>query len=76
MDSRFAAWRSPGARVVTVEAQTESVRLARKSAVHNQLSDRMDIREGDFRDPTKTNSHFQFVGDGQMFVMVCQSLVD
>jgi len=47
----IAAWRCPGARVVTVEAQAESVRLARKSAVHNQLTDQMDIREGDFRDP-------------------------
>lgn len=47
----IAAWRCPGARVVTVEAQSESVRLARKSAVHNQLDDRMDVREGDFRDP-------------------------
>ncbi len=46
----IAAWRCPGAQVVTVEAQTESVRLARKSAVHNQLTGRMDIREGDFRD--------------------------
>jgi tRNA1Val (adenine37-N6)-methyltransferase len=46
----IAAWRCPGAWVVTVEAQADSVRLARKSAVHNSLSDRMDIREGDFRD--------------------------
>jgi tRNA1(Val) A37 N6-methylase TrmN6 len=45
-----AAWRCPGARVVTIEAQADSVRLARKSAIHNQLTDRMEIREGDFRD--------------------------
>lgn len=44
-----AAWRLPGARFVTVEAQDESVRLARKSAVYNGLSDRYDIRHGDFR---------------------------
>ena len=46
-----AAWRLPGARVVTVEAQAESVRLARKSAAYNGLSTRYDIREGDFRNP-------------------------
>lgn len=47
-----AAWRLPGARVVTVEAQVESVRLARKSAAYNGLGERYDIREGDFRNPT------------------------
>lgn len=46
-----AAWRLPGARVVTVEAQAESVRLARKSAAYNGLDARYDIREGDFRSP-------------------------
>jgi tRNA1(Val) A37 N6-methylase TrmN6 len=45
-----AAWRLPGAAFVTVEAQDESVRLARKSAVYNGLTDRYDIRHGDFRD--------------------------
>lgn len=47
----IAAWRLPGARVVTVEAQAESVRLARKSAAYNGLLDRCEIRHGDFRDP-------------------------
>jgi predicted O-methyltransferase YrrM len=46
----IAAWRLAGARVVTIEAQAESVQLARKSAVYNGLSDRYDIRLGDFRD--------------------------
>ena len=46
----IAAWRLPGARVVTIEAQGESVWLARKSADYNGLAGRMDIREGDFRD--------------------------
>lgn len=45
-----AAWRLPGARVVTIEAQAESVRLARKSAAYNGLTGRYDAREGDFRD--------------------------
>lgn len=45
-----AAWRLPGAHFTTIEAQSESVRLARKSAKLNGLEDRFDIREGDFRD--------------------------
>lgn len=47
----IAAWRLPGARFVTVEAQDRSVRLARKSAAYNGLEARYDIRLGDFRDP-------------------------
>jgi len=47
----IAAWRLPGARVVTVEAQEQSVRLARKSARWNGLEDRYEIRRGDFREP-------------------------
>jgi tRNA1Val (adenine37-N6)-methyltransferase len=46
----IAAWRLPGARFVTVEAQDDSVRLARKSAAYNGLIDRYEIRHGDFRD--------------------------
>ncbi len=44
-----AAWRLPGAAFVTIEAQDESVRLARKSAVFNGLEARYEIRHGDFR---------------------------
>ena len=47
----IAAWRLPSARFVTVEAQDESVRLARKSAEWNGLLDRYEIRHFDFRDP-------------------------
>ncbi len=47
----IAAWRLPGARVVTIEAQEESVRLARKSAIYNGLQSRYDIRHSDFRSP-------------------------
>ena len=46
----IAAWRLPGASFVTVEAQEESARLAKKSAVWNGLESRYDIRQGDFRD--------------------------
>jgi tRNA1(Val) A37 N6-methylase TrmN6 len=44
------AWRLPGARFVTVEAQVESVALAKKSAHFNGLTERYKIRQGDFRD--------------------------
>lgn len=45
----IVAWRLPHARLVTVEAQEESLRLARKSVVWNGLADRVDMRAGDFR---------------------------
>ena len=45
----IAAWRLPGATLVTVEAQEESVTLARRSAEYNGLGDRYEIRCGDFR---------------------------
>jgi tRNA1Val (adenine37-N6)-methyltransferase len=48
----IAAWRLPGAKFVTIEAQEESVRLARKSARYNRIDERYEIRLGDFRDPT------------------------
>jgi len=47
----IAAWRLPGARFVTIEAQPASIRLARKSVLFNGLSDRFHLIEGDFRDP-------------------------
>jgi len=46
----IAAWRLPGATVVTIEAQPESVALARKSAAYNGLELRYEIRCADFRD--------------------------
>ena len=46
----MAAWRLRGAALVTIEAQDESVRLARKSAAYNGLHGRYDIRHADFRD--------------------------
>lgn len=46
----MVAWRLPGARLVTVEAQGRSVALARKSARFNGVTARYDIRQGDFRD--------------------------
>jgi tRNA1Val (adenine37-N6)-methyltransferase len=56
----IAAWRLPGAVFVTIEAQEESVRLARKSAEYNGLLDRFDIRGGDFRDPAMLGPEERF----------------
>lgn len=46
----LAAWKLPGAKLVTIEAQDESVRLARKSVALNDLESRYEIRHGDIRD--------------------------
>jgi tRNA1(Val) A37 N6-methylase TrmN6 len=56
----IAAWRCPGARMVTIEAQDDSVRLARKSAVYNGLDERCDIRHADFRDASALRDHERF----------------
>lgn len=56
----IAAWRLPSARFVTVEAQTESVALAKKSAAWNGLQERFDIRTGDFRDPAALRADEKF----------------
>ena len=45
-----AAWRLPGSRFVTVEAQEISVALAKKSVAYNGLTNRYELRQGDFRD--------------------------
>jgi tRNA1(Val) A37 N6-methylase TrmN6 len=47
----ICAWRLPGAKFVTIEAQSESVVLAKKSARYNGIEDRYEIRAGDFRSP-------------------------
>lgn len=59
----ICAWRLPGARFVTIEAQEESVALARKSARFNGLEGRLEIRAGDFREPTllATNEQFDLI---------------
>lgn len=59
----IAAWRLQAARFVTVEAQEESVRLARQSAIYNGLTDRYEIRHGDFRAPG-------VLGDAERFDLV------
>ena len=47
----LAAWRCPGAEVHTVEAQEESLRLARRSIAYNGQGHRIFPRLGDLRDP-------------------------
>lgn len=56
----ISAWRLRGAQFVTVEAQDDSVRLARKSRIYNGLTERYDIRHGDFRDPTILHASERF----------------
>jgi len=46
-----AAWKLPGAEVVTVEAQGFSIALARRSVRYNGLEGRFRLLEGDLRDP-------------------------
>src|SRR6185436_4235914 len=46
----FTAWRLPGATFCTVEAQEQSIRLARKSIRYNGLESRFTIHEGDLRE--------------------------
>jgi tRNA1Val (adenine37-N6)-methyltransferase len=48
----ITAWRLPGARFCTVEAQAMSARLARKSIRYNGLESRFTVYEGDLRDPS------------------------
>lgn len=56
----IAAWRLPATQLVTVEAQEESVRLARKSAEYNGLTRRYEIRHADFRSPAALRPDEQF----------------
>ena len=56
----IAAWRLPGARLVTIEAQAESVRLAGKSVDYNGLTGRIEIREGDLRDSARLAANERF----------------
>lgn len=56
----FTAWKLRGARFVTVEAQEESLRLARKSVAYNGCTERFDLRLGDFRDPGALRSDETF----------------
>jgi tRNA1Val (adenine37-N6)-methyltransferase len=56
----ICAWRLPGARFVAIEAQAESVALAKKSARYNGLTDRYEIREGDFRESGALRANEKF----------------
>lgn len=56
----IAAWRLPGARFVTVEAQEMSIRLARKSVAYNGLEDRFTLVHSDLRE-FHTDDRFDLV---------------
>jgi len=56
----ICAWRLPGAKFVTVEAQSESVALAKKSACYNGVENRCEIRAGDFRAPEMLRADEKF----------------
>ena len=47
----FLAWRFPHTRGLGVEVQGISADLARRSLAWNGAADRVEIRDGDFRDP-------------------------
>jgi tRNA1Val (adenine37-N6)-methyltransferase len=62
----IVAWRLPGAKLITIEAQEESVALARKSARYNGVEHRYEIRQGDFRDA-------RFIGADERFDLITGS---
>lgn len=55
-----AAWRLPGSRLVTVEAQEVSRRLAEKSVAYDGLTERVRILAGDFREPGTLDAEAPF----------------
>jgi tRNA1(Val) A37 N6-methylase TrmN6 len=63
---QICAWRCPGAQFVTVEAQELSVELARRSAAANGLTERYDVRWGDFR-------HADVLGPEEKFDLITGS---
>lgn len=62
----MVAWRLAGARVVMVEAQEESARLARKTVEWNGLQGRAEVRIGDFRQAG-------VIGAAEQFDLICGS---
>ena len=56
----ISAWRLPGARFVTVEAQEMSIALARKSVRFNGLESRFTLYNGDLRDVSILDSEKPF----------------
>jgi len=55
----IAAWRLPGARIVAIEAQEDSIRLARKSAAYNGLDSEL---RGDIADYARIAARHLAVG--------------
>ena len=57
----FVAWRFPSATCVGVEAQAVSAAMARRSVAWNGAHERVEVRLGDFRDPTVIAGAFDLV---------------
>jgi tRNA1Val (adenine37-N6)-methyltransferase len=62
--ANIVAWRLPGARVVTVEAQDISLALANKTARYNGLDARATLLHGDLRDPAVLDEAVRVAGGG------------
>jgi tRNA1(Val) A37 N6-methylase TrmN6 len=56
----FLAWRFPEATLLGVEAQAESAALARRSIAWNSVGERVQLVNGDLRDPRVTAEHGRF----------------
>ena len=56
----IAAWRLPGATFVTIEAQEQSLRLARKTVRYNGVESRFTLLHGDLRDASLLEPHAPF----------------
>ncbi|MCC7107762.1 MAG: SAM-dependent methyltransferase [Deltaproteobacteria bacterium] len=67
------AWRLPAARVVTIEAQAISRRLADKSVRYNGVAERFTLLEGDLRDPAVQEAARAAGGDPRGFDLVTGS---
>jgi tRNA1Val (adenine37-N6)-methyltransferase len=61
--AQVVAWRLPGVKMTTVEAQEVSFLLSKKSVAFNGYSDRFDQRLGDFREPgvLKADERFDLI---------------
>ncbi|MSP17826.1 MAG: methyltransferase domain-containing protein [Myxococcales bacterium] len=57
----MVAWQFPDATLVGVEAQPESLELARRSVAWNGVTDRVTLMEGDLRDAALTGGPFDLI---------------
>src|SRR5262249_51609855 len=57
----MVAWRFPEARLVGIEAQEASARMARRSLAWNGADARALVKDGDLRDPSIVRERFDLV---------------